>query len=53
MTKLFLLQRIVKTIGGGWGCLYIPYAFGIEMMIWEKTVSANFGEVWWAAGPKA
>jgi hypothetical protein len=29
------------------------YAFGIEMMIWEKTVSANFGEAWWAAGPKA
>jgi hypothetical protein len=44
MTKLLLPQRVAKTIG----CL-----FDIEMMVWEKTVSANFGGAWWGCRPHA
>jgi len=41
-------HRVAKTVGGEWNCFFYWDAFDIKMIVWEKTVNANFNGVWWS-----
>jgi len=40
--------KVAKTIKGRVGLFFYWDAFDIKMMVWEKTVNANFNGVWWS-----